>query len=95
MLYGFVLTQVLGLMGKRSARILLAILLHSDTGFGVMYTRSVRFLPSDTHLAILLHSETDFVLRYTRPANILLSDTHSGILLRSGTVFLSNVHMFS
>ena len=40
--------------------------LRSDTDFCIMYTRSGRFLPSDTYFVVFLRSDTDFCLIYTR-----------------------------
>ena len=49
-------------------------MLRCDTDFGLMCTRSVRNLLSDTHFAILLRSDTGLALMYTCSARTLLSD---------------------
>ena len=66
--------------GRTFARILfsdthLAILLRSDTDFGVMYTCSARILLPDTQFAIMFCPNTGFGLTYTCSARILLSET--------------------
>ena len=48
-------------------------MLRFDSDFGLMYARSARFLPSDTHYAVFLRSDTDFGLMYGRCSRLWLS----------------------